>query len=283
METLDQLERFRGHFMNWYDTLTLQPLHPRYISTVDSGNLAASLIVTAQACKTMPDGPIFRWDLWQGYLDTLANLTETLTGMRKAEFDQQVEEINQRITAIHAEILAVRLQPERWYPLYLKVSGPFWQDLSQRLMELVIVGRSAFNLESLGKLQEVAAQTERHHLAVQRTITELVPWIPLFENLPSRFHEPQFLETMTALRTCLPNNIAFGQVHSRIEEAYQHIASLRNLLSQADVALKTADKPTLSSENAAREWLEKLAQVLSPCRCKCQFAGNEICSNHGAR
>ena len=196
METLDQLERFRGHFLNWYDTLTLQPLHPRYISTVDSGNLAASLIVTAQACKTMPDEPVFRWDLWQGYLDTLSNLTETLTGMRKAEFDQQVEEINQRIAAIHAEILAVRTQPERWYPLYLKVSGPFWQDLSQRLMELVVVGRSAFDLETLGKLQEVAAQTERHHLAVQRTITELVPWIPLFENPPERFHEPQFLKTM---------------------------------------------------------------------------------------
>ncbi len=117
METLDRLDRFRGHFMNWYDTLTLLPLHPRYISTVDSGNLAASLIVTAQACKTMPSESVFRWDLWQGYLDTLANLTETLTGMRKAEFDQQVEGINRRIAAIHNEILAVRPQPERWYSL----------------------------------------------------------------------------------------------------------------------------------------------------------------------
>ena len=130
METLDQLERFRGHFMNWYDTLTLLPLHPRYISTVDSGNLAASFIVTAQACKNMPDEPIFRWDLWQGYLDTLSNLTETLTGMRKAEFNQQVEDINRRIAAIHAEILAVRSQPERWYTLYFKdkravLAGPF--------------------------------------------------------------------------------------------------------------------------------------------------------------
>ena len=93
---MDQLERFRGHFLNWYDTLTLQPLNPRYISTVDSGNLAASLIITAQACKSMPDERIFRWDLWQGYLDTLSNLTEILTGMRKAEFDHQVEEINRQ-------------------------------------------------------------------------------------------------------------------------------------------------------------------------------------------
>ncbi|MEM5776497.1 MAG: hypothetical protein AAGU05_15950, partial [Anaerolineaceae bacterium] len=74
METFSQMERFRGHFLNWYDTLTLQPLQPRYISTVDSGNLAASLIVTAQACRTMPDETIFSWNLWQGYLDSLSVL-----------------------------------------------------------------------------------------------------------------------------------------------------------------------------------------------------------------
>ncbi len=132
MDTLGQLERFRGHFLNWYDTLTLQPLHPRYISTVDSGNLAASLIVTAQACKSMPDEPVFRWDLWQGYLDTLSNLSETLSGMRKVEFDQQVEEINRQIAGMHAKILAVRAEPERWYAVFQTVSGPFWQDLSSQ-------------------------------------------------------------------------------------------------------------------------------------------------------
>ncbi|RPI24945.1 MAG: cellobiose phosphorylase, partial [Chloroflexota bacterium] len=263
METLDQLERYRGHFMNWYDTLTLQPLHPQYISTVDSGNLAASLIVTAQACKTMPDAPIFRWDLWQGYLDTLSNLTETLTGMRKPEFDQQVEEINQRISALHADILAARSHRESWYPLYLKASGPIWQDLSHRLMELVAVGRSAFDLQSLGKLQEVSAQTERHHLAVQRTIMELVPWIPLFHNPPALFHEPQFVTTMAALRTELPNNIAFGQVHSHIEKARRHIVSLRNLLTDVDPTIEAVEKTEPLPVNPAREWLEELVRALA--------------------
>jgi cyclic beta-1,2-glucan synthetase len=44
LTTLEGLERHNGHFLNWYDTATLAPLHPRYVSTVDSGNLAASLI-----------------------------------------------------------------------------------------------------------------------------------------------------------------------------------------------------------------------------------------------
>ncbi|MBC7657910.1 MAG: cyclic beta 1-2 glucan synthetase, partial [Frankiaceae bacterium] len=36
--SLSRMEQHRGHFYNWYDTLTLQPLHPRYVSSVDSGN-----------------------------------------------------------------------------------------------------------------------------------------------------------------------------------------------------------------------------------------------------
>lgn len=266
MDTLGQLERFRGHFINWYDTLTLQTLHPRYISTVDSGNLAASLIVTAQACETMPDEPVFRWDLWQGYLDTLSNLTETLTGMRKPEFDQQVEEINRRIAAIHAEILTVRDEPARWYPLYLKVRGPFWQDLSHRLLELVEVGRSAFDLTALEKLQEVAAQTERQHLAVQRTITELVSWIPLFENSPKRFSEPQFARVMARLRAYLPYNLALGKVHARIEGALKQIAILRDLLAKeglpTDAEKRSVSLTETRQDQTALEWLDLLVQAL---------------------
>ncbi len=45
------LQRFRGHFYNWYDTRDLRPLDPRYVSTVDSGNLAGHLIALANACR----------------------------------------------------------------------------------------------------------------------------------------------------------------------------------------------------------------------------------------
>jgi len=49
--SMSALERFRGHFFNWYDTRELRPLDPRYISSVDSGNLAGHLIALAQACR----------------------------------------------------------------------------------------------------------------------------------------------------------------------------------------------------------------------------------------
>jgi cyclic beta-1,2-glucan synthetase len=284
METLDQLERFRGHFLNWYDTLTLQPLHPRYISTVDSGNLAASLIVTAQACKSMPDERIFRWDLWQGYLDTLANLTESLTRMRKPEFDRQVEEINRRIAAMHAEILGVQTEPSRWFALFQTASGEFWQDLSNRLIELVKVGRSAFDLETLRKLQEVAAQVDRHHVAIQRTITELVPWIPLLEQVPVLFNEPQYREDLKALRDHLPYNPPIGQIHTYVGQGSADTNALRDLLKStqpvpvadagAEVAAKDASaiafetvpaggRPLWVRPGLVEAWLDALDQAMA--------------------
>jgi cyclic beta-1,2-glucan synthetase len=259
MDTLDQLERFRGHFLNWYDTLTLQPLNPRYISTVDSGNLTASLIITAQACKNMPDERIFRWDFWQGYLDTLSNLTEILTGMRKAEFDPQVEEISRRILKMHDEILTARTDPSQWYALFQTVNGQFWQDLSNRLTGLVKVGRSAFDLEALQKLQEVAAQVERHHQAIQRTLIELVPWVQLLEQVPEIFNEARFLQGLNTLRTKLPYNPPLCKIKDFIKFNLKNTAELRSLLKGSQ-SIPIEDS---SPEHNALEWLDAMDKALA--------------------
>jgi cyclic beta-1,2-glucan glucanotransferase len=57
LETLNSLERFRGHFYNWYDTTHCYALEPKYVSSVDSGNLAGHLIALAHACAEMIERP----------------------------------------------------------------------------------------------------------------------------------------------------------------------------------------------------------------------------------
>ena len=46
-----RMQKHRGHLYNWYDTRDLRPLDPRYVSSVDSGNLAAHLITLAGAFR----------------------------------------------------------------------------------------------------------------------------------------------------------------------------------------------------------------------------------------
>ncbi len=53
LTTIDRLEHFEGHLLNWYDTQTLAPLLPQYVSTVDSGNLPAALLALAAALREL--------------------------------------------------------------------------------------------------------------------------------------------------------------------------------------------------------------------------------------
>lgn len=55
LSTVERLERHEGHLLNWYDSRTLEPLPPRYVSTVDSGNLAGSLLVVAEGLRRLAE------------------------------------------------------------------------------------------------------------------------------------------------------------------------------------------------------------------------------------
>ncbi len=78
VRTAKLLPRFRGHFLNWYDVKTLKPLPPKFVSTVDSGNLAACLITLKQACYGLPNEPIISEASWQGIRDHISLLGQLL-------------------------------------------------------------------------------------------------------------------------------------------------------------------------------------------------------------
>lgn len=69
--TLDRMEKHRGHFFNWYDTRTLHPLPPRYVSMVDSGNLAGHLLVLRQGLLELIRAPDGTARIFGGLRDTL--------------------------------------------------------------------------------------------------------------------------------------------------------------------------------------------------------------------
>src|SRR4029078_3759061 len=76
MATMAKLERYRGHFYNWYDTERFQPLDPHYVSSVDSGNLARHLIAHANACQDWCEAPLEDAKRLAGILDALSLVRE---------------------------------------------------------------------------------------------------------------------------------------------------------------------------------------------------------------
>jgi cellobiose phosphorylase len=78
LDAIGRLERYRGHLLNWYDTQTLRPLPPAYVSTVDSGNLAGALIALRQGYLALRDAPLVGPQAIAGLEDTLALLEREL-------------------------------------------------------------------------------------------------------------------------------------------------------------------------------------------------------------
>ena len=90
LATMSELQRFRGHFYNWYDTRDLRPLGPRYVSTVDSGNLAGHLIALANACREWKARPLAAQRRLDGVADALEITRAESTRLRDGGHVQTV-------------------------------------------------------------------------------------------------------------------------------------------------------------------------------------------------
>ena len=78
LDAMHRLPRWRGHFYNWYDTGTLLPILPHYISSVDSGNLAVSLVALKQGCLERLRSPLVDSAVLEGLRDHAARLLASL-------------------------------------------------------------------------------------------------------------------------------------------------------------------------------------------------------------
>ncbi|TVQ45060.1 MAG: glycosyltransferase 36 [Saprospirales bacterium] len=76
LQAILALEKYQGHLFNWYETKLGEVLNPKYISTVDSGNLAASLIVVKEAIKEVMETKGINQNLLSGLRDTLLTIQE---------------------------------------------------------------------------------------------------------------------------------------------------------------------------------------------------------------
>ena len=106
LETMAALERHRGHFYNWYDTLSLRPLHPAYISTVDSGNLAGHLLTLRPGLAALLDRPILEPRWLDGLDDTLGILMQAAGDTPPATLTQFRQELETALASRPATLPA---------------------------------------------------------------------------------------------------------------------------------------------------------------------------------
>jgi cellobiose phosphorylase len=100
LATMEKLERYRGHFYNWYDTRTLEPLRPQYVSSVDSGNLAGSLLTLQAGLLELKDAPVLSIHAFQGLQDTLEVLAEHVPALPTPDLADKIQFLQDTLRAL---------------------------------------------------------------------------------------------------------------------------------------------------------------------------------------
>ncbi|MFA5595727.1 MAG: glucoamylase family protein, partial [Trueperaceae bacterium] len=176
VEVLGRLERYRGHLLNWYDTRTLQPLAPRYVSSVDSGNLVGSLIALKEGCFELLESNPAPQRRWGGLVDTVDVLLETVDGPLGAN-----GALPTHLRAIRAELQDGADRPEAWPALFARLEGEGMAELRRLLAEAIEAG-------SLGPAEGQAARAWAERVSynvrvTQREFDHLLPWHAAFAAL----------------------------------------------------------------------------------------------------
>ncbi len=186
LTTLNALPRLNGHFYNWYDTQTLQMLEPRYISTVDSGNLAGHLLALAQTCREWQEKPLALGNALIGLADTQHLLMIALVEIAddKRTLTVTLKELQQTSAAIGVLLAKPPSDAQGW--------GVLWRQLTASTETLHDLARAyaaergdMADNEVLAWAKLLRNDTRSHALDV----AQMLPWLHLSGhdgNLPTK-------------------------------------------------------------------------------------------------
>jgi len=269
--TLRKLAKYRGHFFNWYDTKTLQPLHPQYISTVDSGNLCGHLIAVRQAFIETPDEKLFDQRTLAGLRDTVEAISAEAAELAAIRQRTEVVTVGQLQTEIEACLNSFTGSPTSilsWQILLKSVA-----DRSLVIEDIVEAFSLEYGPENFKDLHWWAG-TLRHQVgSYRRDLTSLLSWAPALLHADSILKEWEgegakaWAETAELLSR-VPTLAAIPEV---TDSALLQLAALRARIEEADEtvprresalnALTNLTTAIESASGAARTLLSRLANL----------------------
>jgi len=237
LDTLDRLERWRGHILNWYHTTTLAPLEPRYVSTVDSGNLAVSLITLAKGCEEVAGQRAFDASQWQGLTDCLALLGEAMDSAAPADSSDS----RKLLDKLQTEVRTGSAQPSDWLASLERCETQFGEIRKELLAFLDSSPQSS--PESLRDLRNWLERSEHHLHVMRRDLETALPWLPRLAAAPPGSKElaaqvATILTTGKSLRDsgkiarATESVLAAAQAQDISEESRRWLASLAKDIDQ---------------------------------------------------
>ena len=304
---MEKLQRFQGHFLNWYDTRNLSELSPPYVSTVDSGNLAGCLLALKQGCLDLPHNSLLRWQYWQGLLDALTLLEKNIVeDVHTTGFEDKITPLRTCLTAMRKQILAVKNKPGEWVPLLDHLCSEGWNEFKQHLMSFLEVNQSALEVATLQELHIWEERVNHHLLKAQRELSFLMPWLSSLSRPPAILTKPGInpaaAEVWESLQDALQITLRLEQIPPTYKRCQDILKRLRDLLedqealdwcTHLDEALDSSRMSTQVLLNGCRDLVNQIESLFQEMDFSFLFnpqrkvfhlgynvAVNEIDSNH---
>ncbi len=176
LESLCKMSKFHGHLFNWYDTQTLEPLKPQYISTVDSGNFAGHLLAVKQATLELLRRPFIHPQAVYGLIDSFDVLREELENLGDLSLSLtfvSFDDVRENIETCTRLLVEAKLQtPNDWRSLLSALSLELHR--TQDLFAVINADVGASKLNDLNKWFSICLKQVKE---LERDLTTFAPWV----------------------------------------------------------------------------------------------------------
>ncbi|MCB2209872.1 hypothetical protein KQH62_03155 [bacterium] len=183
-ETLDNLEKYRGHLLNWYDTQTQKTLSPRYVSTVDSGNFAACLIGLGQSLKAVKRDGVTPESLFEGIFDGLDVFCTLSRRIESEKLDHIIDPLHDHCRQIQEAIRSQPLTDDRLNELLSHFESTLTQPMNELIAEILNTNQD-IPAETLQDLRYWSDAIFQHLSNIRRQIQHLAPWMERWQSRPA--------------------------------------------------------------------------------------------------
>ncbi len=275
LETIHRMKHVHGHLLNWYDTRTLNPLEPRYVSTVDSGNLAATLLVVEQACaEVAAGGAILDARRWQGLLDNVDLLETVLRRMLGQDPNPAAEKLFARIQRFRTAVAGALERSDLGAGIVAALSGTEWHAVDQQLLVVRAERKQTSDSSAMHEVRLWIQRVHQHLRSMARELDLLAPWIAV-------------LGRARDLGPFLSGSPRHGTAWSELERALglpTHIGGVAELASVAEPLLTAFEQsidpvaPGSEQERAARKLVDDLRRGLTEGRSYAAHLQQELLS-----
>jgi cellobiose phosphorylase len=256
IKTMSRLEKWKGHYYNWYNTLTLEPLHPLYVSTVDNGNLIGYLITLSQGVEELMKRPLISIENITGLRDILAvdcekedlehqsllNMLFASDIISVTEWQMLLDDLKgqgealDRIVTVYEKEAALFIP---WVKLLQKIPAPLlnekgvYKNTAQKMSELLQKLNGPLSLQSIYD----------HYLDILKSLSETIASLNRDAN-----RSPGFAEARSWLKEL---EITLAGSHSAIKDFAARCRQLRkdmeSIIRQMDFKLLYDEKRELFS------------------------------------